>query len=171
MLVDFEGGYKKQLGGKSIEQEIDNQGKDYACNKYLNAGVDFWTKLEWIEGGKELFQCASSLFNKVCILSSAGSFDPARCQMVKEGKMIWLKNNIPSIPINNIFIVDGKDVKQNYSTPTSILIDDLTSTIKQWNNKGGFGILHNHKNYKKSIEELKDIITPMKLSEIIKRVL
>jgi hypothetical protein len=125
--------------------------------------------LDWIHGGKELWDASSRLFERVCILSSAGTTDEEKAAVVASGKRVWLKKNIPSISDNRIFIVPGKHRKQEYASKDSILVDDVAVTINQWNSKGGYGILHNSNSYKKTIEDLEDIARPIKLSEIVKR--
>lgn len=67
-----------------------------------------------------------------------------------------------------IFIVGGKHRKQEYASRNGILVDDVASTIYQWNVKGGYGILHHSENYKKTLEELEDLANPIKLGEITK---
>lgn len=54
-------------------------------------------------------------------------------------KTIWLKHH--DIHFRRIF-VPGKRLKQNYSGPGKVLIDDTPSNILQWEEQGGIGILH-----------------------------
>ncbi len=169
VLVDFNGGYKNLSNGMDLQQYAKNFNDEAAREKYLQAGSKFWADLEWIHGGKELYDAASLLFERVCILSSAGTTNEERGAIVTAGKLEWLKKNAPTIPTNRVFIVMGKHRKQEYAAKDSILVDDVAVTIKQWNDKGGYGILHNAKNYKKTIEDLEDISRPIKLSEIVKR--
>jgi hypothetical protein len=46
--------------------------------------------------------------------------------------------------------------KQNYAGSNRILIDDLESNIKEWEEKGGIGILH--KNAITTLKILKNIL-------------
>lgn len=169
VMVDFDGGFGKISNGNTIKQYSKLHGDNAARDQYLKAGLEFWTNLTWIRGGKELWDAASGLFERVHILSSAGTRDEEKAKVVELGKRQWLKNNIPSIPASQIFIVRGKHRKQEYAAKNSILVDDVILTIKQWNSHGGYGILHNSSNYKKTIEDLEDISRPIKISEIIKR--
>lgn len=169
VLVDFQGGYIKISGGKTLQEYAMAENESAARETYLKEGSSFWANLGWIHGGKELWDAASHLFEKVCILSSAGTTDIEKAAVVAAGKREWLKNNIPSLSSDRIFIVPGKHRKQEYAAKDAILVDDVAVTIKQWNAKGGYGILHNSKNYKKTIEDLEDISRPIKLSEIVKR--
>ena len=169
VMVDFEGGFKKLTNGTGLKQFAQSQGDAAARAQYLQAGTKFWSELDWIHGGKEVWDTASRLFERVCILSSAGTTDQEKAEPVIAGKRLWLKKNIPSIPENRIFVVLGKHRKQEFAAKNAILVDDVAATIKQWNDAGGFGILHSSSNYKKTLEDLEDVAGPIKLSEIVKR--
>lgn len=169
VLVDFEAGYSKIARGMGIKEFSATFGEKEARNNYLNAGTEFWANLNWIHGGKELWNASSLLFERVCILSSAGTTDPQKATTVEAGKREWLRKNIPSVSQDNVFIVRGKHLKQNLAARNAILVDDLPSTIQTWNLRGGFGILHNAKNYKNTIEALEDISQPIRLQELVKR--
>lgn len=169
VLVNFEGGYLQLSKGLPLKEYAHQFGDQSARDNYLNAGVQFWAGLEWIRGGREVWDTASRLFERVCILSSAGTTDPIKGEVVRQGKLQWLKKHIPSLPEERIFIVGGKHRKQEHASRNGILVDDVPSTIQQWNAKGGYGILHHDGSYKKTLEELEDLAKPIKLGEIAKR--
>lgn len=169
VLVDFEGGFKRMSGGMNLKQFAQANSDQAARNQYLEAGMTFWTGLDWIQGGKELWDASIRLFDRVAILSSAGTTDEAKAEVVEMGKRTWLKKNIPSLMPERIFIVRGKHRKQEFAAKNSILVDDIGVTIKQWNQAGGFGILHNSAHYKKTVEDLEDVAGPIKIAEIVKR--
>ncbi len=54
-------------------------------------------------------------------------------------KFIWAQNYFPMIPV---WIGPYSEDKQQRSRPGDVLIDDRTSNIEQWENKGGLAILH-----------------------------
>ncbi len=168
-LVDFNGGYRK-LFGKTIEETEESEGEKEARRKYLAAGAQFWADLGWIYGGPQLWDASKDLFERVCILSSAGTTDPERGKVVETGKRMWIKKNMPEMDDSRVFIVARKYVKKNYASKDSILVDDVKTTIQEWNKAGGFGILHNAKYYHTTIETLTDVSRPLKLMEIIKRI-
>lgn len=170
VLVDFDNGYKKMTNGLDIKSFSELHGKDVAKNTFLTAGVKFWAGLDWIQGGREVFDTATKLFKTVKILSSAGTTDPEKGNMVIEGKREWLKKNIPSFPLQDAYIVGGRHLKQSYASKNSILVDDMAETIQQWNAAGGNGILHHASSYKKTIETLEDLSRPIKLTELVKRI-
>lgn len=170
VLVDFKNGFLRLSSGLDLSKYAQTFGEPAARDRYLKAGPSFWTNLEWINGGKEVWDAASSLFENVCILSSAGTTDEEKAEVVEIGKRAWLKKNIPSIPDNKVFIVKGKHMKQQLAARDAILVDDVPETIRQWTAGGGYGILHSSVNYKKTIEELEDLSRPIKLSELAKRI-
>jgi len=169
VLVDFNGGFSKLSNGMDLKQFAQDKGDAAARDQYLQAGAKFWAGLDWIHGGKELWEASSRLFERVCILSSAGTTNEEKAAVVATGKRAWLKKHIPSLPSDRIFIVPGKHRKQEFAAKNTILVDDVAVTIKQWNQQGGYGILHDSRQYKKTIEDLEDIAGPIKLSEIVKR--
>lgn len=169
VLVDFDAGFHKISRGIDIKRFSKEQGEQAARAKYLAAGVEFWAGLEWVNGGKEIWDTASRLFQNVHILSSAGTTDPERGEMVITGKRHWLSKHIPSMAVENIHIVLGSHRKQEYASPMAILVDDLNKTIQSWQGKGGIGILHDYAKYKKSVKALERLAS-FKLSEIAKQV-
>lgn len=170
VLVDFDGGYVKIA--HSIKTDgMDKVSRISAIRKaYLDAGATFWANLGWEPGGQEVWNTAKRLFERVCILSSTGAKDDptGRGKIVEEGKYEWIKKNLHDMSDSNVFIVHGKHFKQNYATKTSILVDDMRTTIEQWNKAGGFGILHDSRRYKDTIETLIEIAAPLNLTEIMK---
>lgn len=170
VLVDFESGFQVISKGQRSNQVYQQYGPKIIQRYILSVGPEFWANLEWIHGGQELWKEARKLFKSINILSSAGTSDPEKGKTVIEGKKQWLKKNMSEMPESNIFIVYGKHRKQEFATENSILVDDLSDTIRSWNTKGGTGILHKASNYKKTIDELRDVVKPLNLTEIVKRI-
>ena len=137
VLADFEGGFYK-ISGVSIENisdpemwaKIDAHGKS-----------KFFAELEWMSGGKELWQFIMNNFLKVKILSALGKSDKIDKQTTR-GKLMWIRHNIPSLQLDDIILVDNKHKKRHYSKPGDIIIDDTPVVIQEWIKKGGIGILH-----------------------------
>ena len=50
---------------------------------------------------------------------------------------MWIKNNLPGTKL----ILSKRENKKDYSNRNHILIDDREDTIREWNSKGGIGIL------------------------------
>jgi len=154
VLVNFSKGYKKLSNGMSIRRYLETHTKPEAKNLFLNAGTKFWEELEWIEGGKELYDTASRLYKCIKILSSTGTQDETKSKIVEEGKRNWIKQHIPTIQPKDIFIVRGRLHKKEHASPNAILVDDVMETIHDWNAAGGVGIHHDYKNYQLTIDKL-----------------
>lgn len=75
----------------------------------------------------------------VQILTSLMKDNP-NFEELKRQKILWLaKHELSEYPA---IFVNGSELKQNYSTPDSLLIDDYPRNINQWISKGGVGILY-----------------------------
>lgn len=71
------------------------------------------------------------------ILSSTGR--PASHEEVSRQKMVWLQTHGITFKPN---FVPGKELKQKFATPNSIIIDDTMSIIDDWKQSGGIAIHH-----------------------------
>jgi phosphoglycolate phosphatase-like HAD superfamily hydrolase len=172
VLVDLRGGYEA-LGRKVDALGVNHDArKDAIWQAYLDDGSQFWAELGWECGGQAVWDTARDLFERVYILSSTGvRNDPTgRGKIVDEGKRMWVKKNLKGMPDENVFIVRGKEFKKAYANKMSILVDDAAVTIEQWNNSGGFGILHDSAHYKNTLETLIEIAAPTSLMEIMKSI-
>ena len=106
--------------------------------------VKFWVGIPWMSDGKELWDYIKD--KKPTLLSA-----PSRKPASRLGKRLWVKNNLPGIPL----ILASAKKKQNYSGRNKILIDDRPDNIEQWRSQGGIGILHT--NTQDTIKQLKNI--------------
>lgn len=170
VITDFEAAFKLISGGITSDQYRKIHGGASGELVLSRAGKDFWVNLDWIEGGKEVVDFALSHFKLVRILSSSGTgHDNKRYKEVADGKLQWLSENIPQIQKKNIIIVPFANLKAaRHSGVGRILVDDKDSTIKNWNVKGGVGILHHHTSWKNTITELQSLSSdPIKLKEIV----
>ncbi len=164
VLTDFQKGYNNALKNYLSNNKLNNTNLSSIYNNlYLNLPATFWSNLDWITGGKDLYNISNKLFANIKILSSSGTSDPIKSNDIKSAKLQWLNNNIPSIHNNNVIVVPNKHLKKNYATNNAILIDDTPSNISEWTNAGGISILHNSSNYKNSIKKLVDILLYHKL--------
>ncbi len=69
----------------------------------------------------------------------------------RQGKRVWVKRELPGTKL----ILRYASQKQEYASPTSILIDDRQKNIDQWEAAGGIGILHT--STANTIEQLKKL--------------
>jgi hypothetical protein len=129
VLVDFDRGYQ-ELTGMSTQQ-ADANGVEAFWEPLTQAGAKFWITLQWMPDGKQLWDYIKK-YNP--ILLSA----PSREESSKLGKRVWVKRELPDVKL----ILKYASQKQEYASPTSILIDDRQKNIDQWEAAGGIGILH-----------------------------
>ena len=142
VLVDFDLGYQ-ELTGMTTKQ-ADANGVEAFWEPLTKAGAKFWITLQWMPDGKQLWDYIKK-YNP--ILLSA----PSREESSKLGKRVWVKRELPGVKL----ILKYASQKQEYASPTSILIDDRQKNIDQWEAAGGIGILHtNTANTIKQLQQL-----------------
>jgi hypothetical protein len=129
VLVDFDRGYQELTG--MTTQQADANGVEAFWEPLTKAGAKFWITLQWMPDGKQLWDYIKK-YNP--ILLSA----PSREESSKLGKRVWVKRELPGVKL----ILKYASQKQEYASPTSILIDDRQKNIDQWEAAGGIGILH-----------------------------
>lgn len=162
VLTDFDKGFKKLSGGLMPDEYRATHGKNGEASLFLQDGKGFFESLEWIEGGRELLDFSLANFKLVRILTSAGTGkDWVRFKEVQAGKLQWLSVNAPQIQKKNIIVVPFANLKAaRHADVNRILVDDKDTTIKNWNLRGGIGILHHHSQWQDSIEYLRACIEP-----------
>ena len=142
VLVDFMRGANAAVGGDFVKMD-----KDDRWNK-VNQTKGFWANLGWKPNAKKLHSFIIKYNPHV--LSAYTGRDPTS----KVGKMKWLKKNA-NFKRGNIHLV-LRSQKKDYATTDdkpNILIDDYDKNIREWEAKGGIGILHT--DVGKTISELK----------------
>ena len=144
VLCNFMKGADEAVGSTFIHAD-----KDDRWNK-INQTKGFWANLEWMPGGKKLWQFISRY--DPYILSAYSGRDPTS----KNGKMKWLAKNT-DVKKGNINLVKRAD-KQKFAMTDgkpNILIDDYAKNIVEWEKKGGIGVHHTDTN--KSLSQLKSL--------------
>jgi len=131
VLVDFNERFKRFSKGILPTEYEQKFGKDKFWELIDGIGVRFWTGINWMSDGKQLWDYIKKY--DPLLLSS-----PSRANHSRMGKRIWRKRNLPSTKLVLAYAAN----KQNYANPNSILIDDRESNIDQWIKAGGIGILH-----------------------------
>ena len=142
VLVDFMRGADTAVGGSFVKMD-----KDERWNK-VNQTKGFWANLGWKSNAKRLHDFI--IRYNPHVLSAYPDLDPNS----RNGKMKWLKKNT-GFKRGNIHLV-LRSQKKNYATTDekpNVLIDDYDKNIREWEAKGGIGILHT--DVGKTISELK----------------
>jgi len=117
-------------------------------------GISLWENLKWINDSKILWRFIKP-YNPI-ILSAAPSKSRGKIHTYALiGKQKWIMKNLGEEFLKTAKIVERRE-KKEFSDKNSILIDDMETNIKEWNNRGGIAILH--KNSKKTIDALKKIL-------------
>jgi hypothetical protein len=97
-------------------------------------GTEFWSTMDWEQGGQKLVKEVLRLDIHTEILT-AGKGSTANI-----GKQEWLsQNNLGNLPFN---IVERGLDKGEYANPNKILIDDKIENINEFTARGGIGIHH-----------------------------
>ena len=130
VLVNFVQGYKELTG---IDTSTYVKGDTNFWAPVDEAGAEWWANLDWMSDGSQLWNYIKKY--DPYILSS-----PSRSNSSRVGKDAWCKINIPNQ--YRKLLLYPRHEKQKFAGPNHILIDDMAETIKEWNNKGGIGILH-----------------------------
>ena len=142
VLVDFDRGYQELTG--MTTQQADTIGGDTFWEPLIQAGAKWWITLNWMPDGKQLWNYIKKY---TPILLSA----PSKQESSRLGKRVWVKRELPDVKL----ILRPASQKQQYASPTSILIDDRQKNIDQWEAAGGIGILHT--STANTIEQLKQL--------------
>ena len=142
VLVDFDRGYQELTG--MTTQQADAIGADTFWEPLTKAGAKWWITLNWMPDGKQLWNYIKKY---TPILLSA----PSKQESSRLGKRVWVKRELPDVKL----ILRPASQKQQYASPTSILIDDRQKNIDQWEAAGGIGILHT--STANTIEQLKKL--------------
>lgn len=111
----------------------------------INKSETFFETLPWMPKGKELWSQIEK-YNPI-ILTGVSS----QTKTAAEQKIRWCQRELgPNI---KVITCPTKD-KHKYSTFNSILIDDRTDNLNEWNNKGGKFILYDEEHLDSIVEEI-----------------
>ena len=136
VVVDFLKGISDIIGIQLKNFNDWGKHKKEGWKLVSDKGSGFWSDLEWLRDGKQLWTYIKKYSPSIL---SAYPVNKNNMDYAIKGKNEWISNNLNGY--GNVNLVKGIE-KQNYATPTSILIDDSQRNIKQWESKGGIGILH-----------------------------
>ena len=153
VLVNFDQGVEEYCKMDVPVQGIGASKHDYMWSKIRE--IDhFYAKLKPLEGAIELFNLLNKKYPGKCEILTGIPRPDKGIKHAGEDKKEWIKRYISEdIPVHIVYRIE----KKNYAKKGAILIDDLESTIKDWNACGGFGIYH------QSIEETLRILKENKI--------
>lgn len=145
VLVGLLKGAEKVLGMPFVDADRIERWKTISNTK------GFWENLDWMTGGKKLYQFIIKY--DAHILSAYSSKDPSSIT----GKRKWLRKNAPKFKTSQIHIVK-REQKQKYAVTDgkpNVLIDDHLKNIQEWERAGGIGVRHTELG--KTLNELRRI--------------
>ena len=145
VMCNFLRGADKAVGGSFVQHPTPDRWK------ILEKTKDFWLNLEWMPGGKQLYQFCSR-YNPSVLSAYAGKDRNSRM-----GKMKWLQKNtkVPKSKINLVQRTQKKKFAKDSEGNPTVLIDDYDKNTKEWERAGGIAILHT--NTAKTLSELKKL--------------
>lgn len=128
VLCDFERAYRELTSIDLEGKHLDGKSFWAPINK---AGVKFWSEMNWMEDGRELWNYIEQYKPK---LLSAPSFEDSS----RVGKHEWVERELYGVPL----LLRSAKHKKDFAEPNAILIDDREDNINDWVESGGIGILH-----------------------------
>lgn len=141
VLADFDKGVNEMCGmlATSQNQRYDRQHDDRMWEAIRQVG-HFYDKLEPMPGAKEMFDIIYGKYGDQCEILT-GIPKPFRgIDTAGEDKIAWTRRMLSgTVKIN---IVYRKEKMEHCQGPQDVLIDDRADTIREWESKGGVGILH-----------------------------
>jgi hypothetical protein len=142
VVTDFASAVKAIGAESGLPDDAPEEDKARLRQAVEEAGEQFWAKMGWAPGGKELWAFLKPLHP--VLLSSPGEFRDA-----PSGKQAWVNENVPGTTL----ICEPE--KYAYAERNAILIDDLANNIESWKEAGGRGILHtSFEDTKAKLEEI-----------------
>jgi hypothetical protein len=135
-------------GSVSEAEKFDGALRNYMYGRVGN-DADFWAKLPWMPGGKELWSFISS--HNPHILTSP-------MQKGSEiGKAFWIDENLNPKPDQIYMSSDKYKWALDNTGEPNILIDDWSKNTVPWDKKGGIAIQHVNGNTAATIATLKEL--------------
>ena len=110
-------------------------------------GLVFWSEMEWMPNGRELWNFIQPYRPKV--LTSPSEDNTSRL-----GKRLWVKENL--VPAPEVLFRFG-DAKSDFANENAILIDDKPSNLAAFASKGGIAIEVKDGEIQSVINKLKEL--------------
>jgi hypothetical protein len=139
VLTDFTGACEKLSEDMMFWYSND---RELFWKKIASAGIEFWSEMPWMPGGRELHGFLRSSGYFPTILSALpGPERKKALTNAREGKIKWIRRELgPSYAENAILCYRPEKALQ--SGTARVLIDDNSENIREWEEAGGIGILH-----------------------------
>jgi hypothetical protein len=150
VLADFNEFVERKMG-RTFQHEI-GPADDDEMWEFLKTVSHLYLQLKPTPYAFELWHEIRSCSRNVEILTAVPRRNPVPTAMLDKKEWVSLYFS-PTLAVN--FGPFSKD-KWTWAKNGDILIDDRTDNIRDWINCGfGIGILHDHKNFKATVEQLR----------------
>jgi len=150
VLVNFLDGAEQVLGVPYTDKDFWNDTTDDKKELLTKKSPRLFSKLNWMDDGKKLWKFINKHDPKIL------SAHPTKWMPnAKSDKAEWVKKNLGLSMDDTHLVKRAEKVRYALSDKgqPNILIDDHAKNIKEWNAKGGIGILH--RNASDTIAKLK----------------
>ena len=131
VLVDFNRQFRDLSGDMNPRDYEDTYGKPNFWKLIEQGGIEYWSTMPWMLGGKDLWSFIESPTTE--LLSAPSVREESRI-----GKTQWVSENLPGVKLN----LEYARNKKIFAGPNNILIDDHPKNISDWVEAGGIGLLH-----------------------------
>lgn len=154
VLCDFDARFEHFTGvtpdeyRKRAEQKY---GSEIGMQKFwelidIEVGVRFWRGMSWMPEGKLLWDYIKP-HNPILLTS------PSMHNNSRVGKAGWVEDQLGKYKIQFAY----SNEKQEYASPSRILIDDRSKIIMGWKAQNGIGFLYTGEGMENIIRELKKL--------------
>ncbi len=153
VLADFDRGVRELCGMNPQSQNGKRDAKqDDLMWEKIREVDHFYDRLHMMRGAKGMFYKLWNKFGDKCEILTGIPKPHRGIVTAGEDKISWVRRALnPKIGGNIVF----REGEQNFcSGPATVLIDDREKSIREWEEKGGTGILHTDP--LKTIWELQD---------------
>ena len=136
-LYDLIDRTEKEVGGFitpiHIGFDVEYKAARSLMKRLVTHDEDFWANLEWLDGGKEIWNKIKD--HKPHILSAPMKHS----KECKAGKRRWVEKNLKPLP-NKIILDDNKGKHTKFGDKTGLLIDDRIDNIEDYRDNGGAAV-------------------------------
>lgn len=140
VLSDFDRGIEELCGMPPRNQEYTSEAQDDLLWSKVRQIPHFFDRLEKMPGAEEMFRKVYEAYGDRCEILTGIPKERRGIVTAAEDKKDWIARHFSKdVVVNTVHKVE----KKNFCLgPGYILIDDLAPTIRDWNARGGQGILH-----------------------------
>lgn len=140
VVADFDRGVRELCGLPVIPYSEMTEEQDDKMWAVIKTVGHFYDKLEPIPGAIELFRAVYDKYRDRCEILTGIPKAKRGILTAGDDKIAWAHRLLaPGVAVNIVYAQDKPDFCKGVDC---ILIDDLESNIRAWENCGGTGILH-----------------------------